>query len=91
MHEVDTDPYGLTIKPGPPWEVPPKTPAIPLPPNVVVETIDEDVVNKLVDTAENVGPQNVSADNITTQTTTAKETKASSQDVTNTEQHRQDL
>lgn len=92
MHEVDTDPYGLTIKPGPPWEVPPKTPAISLPPNVVVETVDEEMVNKLIESAENVGPLNVSMDNIATQTTTAKETK-DSQDVTKTEhsQHRQDL
>nr|XP_022330818.1 cyclic AMP-responsive element-binding protein 3-like protein 3-B isoform X2 [Crassostrea virginica] len=85
-HVQDNDPYGLTIKPGPPWEVPPKTPAIPLPPNVLVETIDEDI-NKQVENAELVSPVNFS------NPSTPLEIKSDSQDFTDTSdhRHRQDL
>ncbi|XP_071167924.1 cyclic AMP-responsive element-binding protein 3-like protein 1 isoform X2 [Mytilus edulis] len=41
----DDNPYGLTVKPGPPFEIPPKTPAIPIPPNTHIDTIvDEDIL-----------------------------------------------
>ncbi|XP_062617602.1 cyclic AMP-responsive element-binding protein 3-like protein 3-B isoform X1 [Saccostrea cucullata] len=90
MQDIDTDPYGLTIKPGPPWEVPPKTPAIPLPPNVVIETVEEETVNKLIENTENTGPLNTSIDNITSQKT---EVNQDTQEITQTQnhQHRQDL
>lgn len=43
---VDTDsddnPYGLTVKPGPPFEVPPKTPAVHVPPNIQIDTVVDD-------------------------------------------------
>lgn len=46
--ENDDNPYGLTIRPGPPFEVPPKTPAIQIPPNIQIDTVvDEIVYNSL--------------------------------------------
>lgn len=91
-HDLDTDPYGLTIKPGPPWEVPPKTPAIPIPPNVVVETIDDDVISKHVDNTDSVRAVNLSTDNVTAQSAPVK-VEADSQDYSDTpdHRHRQDL
>lgn len=91
-HDLDTDPYGLTIKPGPPWEVPPKTPAIPIPPNVVVETIDDDVISKHVDNTDSVRAVNLSTDNVTAQSAPDK-VEADSQDYSDTpdHRHRQDL
>ncbi|KAK3599368.1 hypothetical protein CHS0354_009869 [Potamilus streckersoni] len=36
---VDSDPYGLTVRPGPPWEVPPKSPVIHVPENAHITTV----------------------------------------------------
>ena len=52
--DQDDDPYGLTVKPGPPWEHPPKTPAVSVPPNVQVDTVDEILI-------ETVKVSNISA------------------------------
>lgn len=54
--DLDDDPYGLTVKPGPPWEHPPKTPAVAVPANVHVDTIiEEDLyVHKRDDKSSNV-------------------------------------
>jgi hypothetical protein len=50
----DDNPYGLTIKPGPPFEVPPKTPAVPIPPNIKIDTItDEGVLYNSLSSKEN--------------------------------------
>lgn len=55
---VDTDsddnPYGLTVKPGPPFEVPPKTPAVHVPRNIHIDTIIDDKIIYHSNTEENV-------------------------------------
>ncbi|KAJ8304132.1 hypothetical protein KUTeg_017715 [Tegillarca granosa] len=54
--DLDDDPYGLTVKPGPPWEHPPKTPAVAVPANIHVDTITEEnlYVHKSDDKSSNV-------------------------------------
>ena len=50
----DDNPYGLTIKPGPPFEVPAKTPAVPIPPNIKIDTItDKGVLYNSLSSKEN--------------------------------------
>lgn len=39
--EDSDDPYGLSIKPGPPWEVPPKSPVIQVPQNAYIDIQQE--------------------------------------------------
>ncbi|KAL3866182.1 hypothetical protein ACJMK2_043550 [Sinanodonta woodiana] len=59
--KVDSDPYGLTVRPGPPWEVPPKSPVIHIPENAHITTVldtvsDQKESHKITDELGKIPP-----------------------------------